>query len=289
MTIGKECPAIAELKAALSALLPSVTLETLADEKFDAKWGRVQASRHTCGLAMDIMLDIREPREKAIADAIIATVTTETVYDQMGWSDLVYSDWIGDIGRGDIEYYHIRGKEYHGYGGTPLARSNYTDDKEHTNHIHIDWVDFALKNPEPQFQHDPYNWSNSAKRTGFAGPLTEELKKNLPSFSKSAGSGTPDWLWGWWTVTFDDGYVEYYYFGLAGFVDWTDVKPKSNAQPVTAPINQGALTVNGAEVVGKWNEVNGPPTTETFTKTPNRIREMTGKSSRGYGMTAKKN
>ena len=255
MTIGKECPAISELKAALSALLPSVDLQTLAGEKIDKNTGRMQASRHTCGLAMDIMLDIREPREKAIADAIIKSLTADDIYAKMGWSDLVYSDWKGGAASGAIDYYHIPGKEYHGYAGKPLERNRYGDDTEHTNHIHIDWVDFALKNPEPLYQHDPYNWSASASKTGFAGALKDELTKNLPSLSSPFGSQTPDWLWGWWTVTFDDGDVEYYYFGLAGFVNWTDVRPRSNAQPVTTPRNQGSLKIDGSDIVITWNGI----------------------------------
>ena len=70
-----QCPAIQELKSSLSAALPSVTLETIV--KVDP------GTRHTSGVAMDIMLDMREPREYEIAKPVIQTVTDQSMYFSM--------------------------------------------------------------------------------------------------------------------------------------------------------------------------------------------------------------
>ncbi len=83
MALGDECPAIKELKVALKACFPYVELQT-TNSKYPA-------DRHTSGVAMDIMLNIREPREKAIADRIITALIRN--YQVMKWSDIVYSDW----------------------------------------------------------------------------------------------------------------------------------------------------------------------------------------------------
>ncbi|MFN7923407.1 MAG: hypothetical protein U0Q16_25115 [Bryobacteraceae bacterium] len=155
MPRGTECPAIAELKKVLNSVFPSVETGTI---RFPDP-----ADRHTSGLAMDVMLDIREPEEERIADGIIDVLIAN--HASMEWSDIIYSDRKPD---GSISYYHIPGGGHgYGYGGEPLKRNNYTGDTEHTNHFHIDWVDFSLKNPPPLYSSDPYQQASAAKKTGF--------------------------------------------------------------------------------------------------------------------------
>src|ERR1700683_1223269 len=62
MARGIECPAIAELKKALNSTFPSVETGTIRTPD--------PADRHTSGIAMDVMLDIREPEEKDLATGI---------------------------------------------------------------------------------------------------------------------------------------------------------------------------------------------------------------------------
>jgi hypothetical protein len=64
-----ECPAVKELVEALKIAVPVLT----ADSK---KIGTVRndGSRHTAGLAVEIMLDSTDLAEKAVADAIIDAV-----------------------------------------------------------------------------------------------------------------------------------------------------------------------------------------------------------------------
>jgi hypothetical protein len=222
MTRGVECPAIAELKKALNSVFPSVETGTIRLPD--------PADRHTSGVAMDVMLDIREPEEKALADGIISVLQKH--HALMQWSDIIYSDWNPD---GSIYYYHIPGGG-HGYGGVSLARNNYTSDTEHTNHFHIDWVDFSLKNPPPEFFKDPYIWSGAAKTTGFSSAITPDLEaiKRGERLPGPPAAATPTWLWGWWKITEDDD-VYYYYFGLAGFVAWTDARPTNSGVPIVSP------------------------------------------------------
>lgn len=64
-----ECPAVKELRDALTVAVPLLA----ADPK---KIGTIRndGSRHTAGLAMDIMLDSRDSVEKSVADDIIAAL-----------------------------------------------------------------------------------------------------------------------------------------------------------------------------------------------------------------------
>jgi hypothetical protein len=124
MALGDECPAIKELKAALRAAFPSVDLQT-TNQKYPG-------TRHTSGIAMDIMLDIREPREKAIADGIIAVLKAH--YSETKWSHIVYSDWKPD---GSIYYYHIPG------GGRVNPRNKGTFSVSGSGEVTVawDWVE----------------------------------------------------------------------------------------------------------------------------------------------------
>lgn len=271
-----ECPAIRELKAALRGVLPSVDLQTIVKI--------TPGTRHTSGIAMDIMLDMREPREYELANAVIAAVTDETIYPSMRWSDLIYSAWAGS----GIYHYHIPGKEYHGYGGTVLKPNNYTADTAHEAHIHIDWVDFAKKNLMPQYLADPYQWTSAAETTGFSAKLQDAIRKAIASPKPLIfGDQSPSWLPGWWVVD-AGGDTEYYYFGLAGFVDWTDKKPASNAAPISTPQNKGTFKVGGgAQLVITWNEVGGMQSVESF-RVDAGHRSLSGSSNRGYNLKARK-
>lgn len=275
MARGIECPAIAELKSVLNSVYSSVETGTT---RFP-----VPADRHTSGVAMDVMLDIREPEEKALADGIISVLIKH--YSLMEWSDIVYSDWNPD---GSIFFYHIPGGG-HGYGGTPLARNSYTQDKEHTNHFHIDWVDFGLKNPEPLFREDPYQWSSAARKTGFTSAIQPDLEaiKRGERLPGAPASATPSWLWGWWKIT-EDGDDYYYYFGLAGFIAWTDDKPANSTAPIVHPQNRGIFRMSGnSEVDITWDFIAGGQTKEHF-KTSGSVRQMTGTSNRFGPLTAVK-
>jgi hypothetical protein len=270
---GVECPAIATLKRVLNQVFPSVEAGTI-------RFPKGAADRHTSGIAMDVMLDIYEPEEKALADSIIDALIKN--HAAMKWSDIVYSDLQPD---GSIFYFHIPGGG-HGYGGTALKKNRYTEDTEHTNHFHIDWVDFGLKTKDPkEFLLDPYQWSEDAKRNGFESALKADLAavqggKRAPSGPAAA---TPAWLWGWWKVE-EDGDSYYYYFGLAGYVAWTDAVPASKGAPIAPVQNKGIFHLSGSEVDITWDFIGGGQTKEHF-QTGRTQREMSGTSNR-YGPLA---
>ena len=160
--VKSECPAIVELKAALLEAVPILG----ADPK---KLGTVRNdnSRHTAGLAMDIMLDSRDMVEKLVADQIIEAVVN--VHPKMRWSDLIYTDWNG----GKPVYFHIPGMPPFG-GPKGMLKKNPTSESlgsQHKNHIHIDWWAFNDK-----------EWPPHASTKGFKTALVAELTK------------TPQWL-----------------------------------------------------------------------------------------------
>jgi hypothetical protein len=280
MSRGVECPAIAELKKVLNTVFPSVETGTIRFPKPPKN-----ADRHTSGVAMDVMLDIREPDEKALADGIINVLIKH--HKSMQWSDIVYSDSKAD---GSIFYYHIPGGG-HGYGGTPFAKNNYTADTEHTNHFHIDWVDFGLKNPVPLFYDDPYQVSAAAKTTGFSSKIQPDLEavKRSGGMPGPPAAVTPSWLWGWWKVA-EEGDVYFYYFGLAGFVAWTDKKPATKGSPIVDPQNKGIFRMAGSsELDITWDFIAGGQTKEHFTAVSKTMSQMNGTSNRYGPLTAERN
>jgi len=152
-----ECPAIKELKEALRLGVP-----ILGSNKGKLGTIRNDGSRHTAGLAMDIMLDSRDPVEKTIADRIIdALVKT---HGQMKWADLIYTDWDGK----KPVYFHIPGMPPYG-GKNGMLKKNPTKSTlgmKHQNHIHIDW-----------WAYNPNKWPAHARTTGFKTALIAELQK----------------------------------------------------------------------------------------------------------------
>jgi hypothetical protein len=268
-----ESPAVAELKSALRGVLPSVVLGTV----------RMDKSRHTSGLAIDIMLDSKTPDEKFIADAIIAALID--THGQSRWSDLIYTDWTD---KGDPDYFHIPGGG-HGYGGKPLQKNpiDKGTGAMHVNHIHLDWVDFGLKSGDVD---DPFTWSSDAKRTGFSGAFQAALQGYLATTPVPTAKGSaPAWLLGWWKVKDSKNDLYYYYFGEAGFAYWTDDAPKSPlaAKPLVGMHNRATIEISKADgLVISWDSYG---TVETFRAVAGKNnRAMSGTSNYGDVLTASK-
>jgi hypothetical protein len=157
-----ECPAVIEFKA---TLLEAVLILGANPGKVGTI--RNDDSRHTAGLAVDIMLDSRDVLEKAVGDQIVQAVVN--VHARMKWSDLIYTDWIG----GAPYFFHIPGMPPYG-GKNGMLKKNTTTKalgEQHINHIHIEWWD-----------QNPKEWPAFANTTGFKTPLITELTK------------TPQWL-----------------------------------------------------------------------------------------------
>src|SRR5262245_8929691 len=115
--VKSECPAVKELR---DALLSAVLL--LAAEPSKIGTVRNDGSRHTAGLAMDIMLDSRDLVEKSVADSIIDAVVK--THAQMRWADLIYTDW----NKGKPFHFHIPGMPPFG-GPNGMLKKNPTSKK----------------------------------------------------------------------------------------------------------------------------------------------------------------
>ncbi len=154
---GALCPAIAELQSALRGIpdLAGVALGTI----------RHDGSRHTAGLAIDIMLHSRRPAEKAKADRIIAALID--MHPQMQWFDLIYTDWNPD---GTPFHFHIPGNRL--YAGRHLQKSpvGAQTGAAHINHIHLDWCNYRMR-IKPDETTYVYDWPPEARRTGFGYPF----------------------------------------------------------------------------------------------------------------------
>jgi hypothetical protein len=162
-----ECPAIRELVQALRGVIPELRGNKIGTIRNDG-------SRHTAGLAADIMLDSRNSYQKMIADDIIDALIV--LQPQMGWHDIIYVDWIANSTGGAPQpfYFHIPSGAG-GYGGRRLSKNpiNAATGRAHENHIHVDWVDFSLRIAnDTQFVFD---WPQDAQRTGFAADLMSRL------------------------------------------------------------------------------------------------------------------
>jgi hypothetical protein len=153
-----ECPAVKELLEALRIAVPLLA----ADPR---KIGAIRndGSRHTAGLAVDIMLDSKDLVEKSVADQIIDAVVK--VHAQMRWSDPIYTDWDP---AGTPFHFHIPGMPPFG-GPNGMLEKNPTSErlgKAHENHIHIDW-----------WGGHPTNWPPQASTTGFKASLIAQLQQ----------------------------------------------------------------------------------------------------------------
>jgi hypothetical protein len=138
------CPAIAELKVALESIpdLYGIELGTI----------RQDGSRHTAGLAMDIMLDSRVPSTARKAERLIAALVE--AHPKMGWYDLIHTD------------FHIPGHPL--YRGKHLTRNPVSKAiaDAHLDHIHIDWCDYNLR-VQPLEQSLVYDWPDRARSSDF--------------------------------------------------------------------------------------------------------------------------
>ena len=161
-----ECPAVAELVGALRGVIPELRGAGIGTVRNDG-------SRHTAGLAADIMLDSTDPYEKMIADDIIAALID--LQGQMRWHDIIYTDWVPAAGGPRPFHFHIPGGGC-GYGGRLLVKNplnNAVLGRAHQNHIHVDWVDFSLRIAgDSTFV---YDWPADASRTGFRSSLQSRL------------------------------------------------------------------------------------------------------------------
>lgn len=263
-TTNPESPAIAALADALEAAVPAVVLETTNNAS--------PGTRHTSGLAIDIMFDVTNTNQRQTAHAIIDVLVArhsrgKDALPSLTWSDLIYSDYDGRT----ISYFHIPGLSgANGYGGTLLKRNPYTSDTKHGDHIHVDWVDFSLKNPMPEYLHIPYKWSPAAERDEFRATLNTDfagIAARLPAPTLIV----PAWLPGWWKIGWR-GDTYFYFFDRGGFVQYTKVPPgKGSTQPPVSPQDKGTYTVGvGNNVTVKWNSTG---TVEKFEGGP---REMRG-------------
>jgi len=160
-----ECPAVAELRRSLQGVIPELRGNGIGTIRSDA-------SRHTAGLACDIMLDSTNEYQKGIADDIIAALIA--LHPVMRWHDILYTDWRPGNPRLPF-HFHIPGGGG-GYGGTPLVKNpqnNVALGNAHHNHIHVDWVDFSLRIPgDNTFV---YDWPADARSTGFSGGLISRV------------------------------------------------------------------------------------------------------------------
>jgi len=153
---GVECPAVKELKLALKMAVPNIWVATIAGEE----------SRHTAGLAMDVMLHSQSPAQKPVADAIIDALVS--LAPQIGWYDLIYVDWdIDGMAFGFQMPYLSRDK------GTPLEkhRTDAGTTSDHKNHLHIDWWPGKGIN----------KWPATANNSGFSTALANAILANAPS------------------------------------------------------------------------------------------------------------
>lgn len=160
-----ECPALAELVRGLRGVIP----ELRASDKMLTV--RNDGSRHTAGLAVDIMLDSTDEYEKMMADDVIDALIA--LQSQIGWHDIIYTDWSAKTPSRPF-HFHIPGGGG-GYGGQRLKKNpvGAVLGLQHENHIHVDWVDFSMRIPNDSVF--VYNWPQDALKTGFGTQLTARL------------------------------------------------------------------------------------------------------------------
>ncbi len=227
-TRNPECPAIKELASAIEAVFPDIVLLTTNNV--------TPGTRHTSGVAIDIMLDVTKDLPRRTAHGMIDAFVRQ--HGTMKWSDLIYSDYVG----GKISYFHIPAGG--GYGGKAgkLKRNTYDQDTRHGDHIHLDYVDWSLKNSGAEYSRIPFKWSAAAKTTGFKGDLMADLAKLKATLGSSTPKASvPAWLLGWWVVDWR-GEPYYYLFDPDGVARYTRQRPPNAGARMTTPQDKGAYT-----------------------------------------------
>lgn len=263
-----ECPAIAEIADAIEATYPNIVLFTTNNVS--------PATRHTIGLAIDIMLDVTKTDKRTLAHGMIDVFCRN--HGAMKWSDICYSDYAG----GQISYWHWPGGA--GYGGPNgmLKRNPYTQDTRHGDHIHLDYVDWSLKTSGTEFLTNPYKWSNAANTTGFGSALKAQLAAIPTTPAPPAPSAAlPAWSVGWWQVMWE-GTPYFYLFQANGQAAYTKVRPAGKPAQIANPQDRGAAQPSGQGIAVRWN-ITG--SVETFT--PQGNGSLLGRNSNYSGqMTA---
>jgi hypothetical protein len=264
--INPESPSIGEVADVIERCFPGITLLTTNNAS--------PGTRHTSGLAIDIMLDSTRAETRSRAEGMIAAFIKLSA--QMMWSDIIYTDYHIPSGRG-------------GYGGRRFKPNPYTQDRRHFDHIHMDWVDFALKNSGAQYLRIPYQWSEAAKTTGFAGALGGELMA-LAGSTPPPPPVTVNWIDGWWQVV-QEGITYYYMLSTAdGSAAWTYAAPASSAAPRPAnPENRGTFFAIAADrFVITWERWSDVSSVEHFQRTNPGNSDLAGTSNRAGPLTATK-
>jgi len=230
-----ECPAISELKQSLKMAVPHIWIGRTTD---------TDGSRHQAGLAIDVMLHSKSPDQKQVADGIIDALVDE--HAQMGWFDLIYTDWNG----GRPSYFHIPGLPPFG-GPNGMLKKNPAGvalGHQHENHFHVDWWPGG----------HPTAWPATAKNTGFKTALIIDIHANTqPSAAQDLFS--PRELFGWWVVTTSRGTWRYR-FNPEGTVDWAEPEtPRKIESTGTWRMDGTTLKLTWSASVEPWDTPFSPP------------------------------
>ena len=163
-----ECPAVHDVVRALRRAIPMLA------EPGRVGTIRADASRHTAGLAIDIMLHSRHGLEKRIADDIIAALIE--MHSAIRWHDILYTDWNAD---GTPFHFSLAGsRDYSNFLFQKRRNADEALGRQHENHVHVDWVDFSLRRRGDRIL--VYDWPPDAMRSGFADALTNRLALTMP-------------------------------------------------------------------------------------------------------------
>ncbi|MFM9926152.1 hypothetical protein VLK31_24410 [Variovorax sp. H27-G14] len=280
-------PAIATLKSVLKAEFPQIDTQTGI--------GNQPASRHTSGIALDIMLNYKRDADARIGRRIMAGLVKN--FEAMQWSAFIFT--VRNPTTNAPVHFWVRGADGTGYGGRKLEAGNYSADTRHEDHIHIDWVNFSMKNTGAEYTVNPYKQSEASKLAGFGAALGIFLKTASDSevdaivdtmFAKLPVSApktpTPEWARGWWTVQ-QEGQTYYYFIDDKSGASWTYTRPMSQNTPMSNRQNGGNCTFgNGGDMKISWTPLtSNVATVETFKGSGG---ALAGTSNRGGALSAAK-
>lgn len=285
---------MAEISPAIATLM-TVLKDEFPNVKLDAGNNIQPGTRHTSGIALDIMLNYKRDADARIGRRIMAGLVKN--FEAMQWSAFIFT--VRNPGSGGPVHFWVRGADGTGYGGRKLEAGNYSADTRHEDHIHIDWVNFSMKNTGATYATNPYKQPPSSQRTGFEAALKiflktasdEEVDAILDTMFASLPvsapkTPTPEWARGWWKVQ-QEGQVYYYLIDAKSGASWTYTRPMTPTAPMSNRQNGGACTFTGSSGLKiNWTPLtSNVATVETFKGSGG---AMTGSSNRGGALTAEK-
>jgi hypothetical protein len=163
---NQPCPAVNELMSCLETNIQFVNSRYggINNQLPRLQWrSKGTLNRHDAGLALDIMLSADNPQEDLLAKNLVSFFLD--YHDVLQWRGMIYRDVYFD--------------------GSKLKPQNYTQDRDHFTHIHIDWLDMKLVVKNDDSSNFSIGWPQEAMANNFTDIISTSLSDLSQQFDNN--------------------------------------------------------------------------------------------------------